>query len=69
MVERDILLRTLQDVLSDIAEDIEKHRDLRSECEHCPVYRGLSTFAIKLRKAELHEESEIVRQVRERYNI
>lgn len=67
MVERDALLRALQDVLSDIAEDLTTK--IKPECEECPVYLALSTFAVKLRKAEMHEESEIVRRVREKYNI
>lgn len=67
MVERDALLRALQDVLSDLAEDLQK--SMKIECNECPVYKVLSTFAMKLRKAGMQEESEIVRRIRERYNI
>lgn len=67
MVERDALLRALQDVLSDLADDLSTK--VKSGCDTCPVYKALSTFAVKLRKAGLQEESEIVQKVRERYNI
>lgn len=65
-LQRDVLVRTLVDVLNDLAEEL---MNLPSECKKCPVMNVLSTFAAKLRKVGLHEEAEIVRTVREKYNI
>lgn len=62
----DTLLRAIQDVLSDVAEKIH---GLPEACKSCPVYNALSDFAVKLRRAGLQEEAEIVRAVRERYGI
>ncbi|MBY8997836.1 MAG: hypothetical protein KGD60_08885 [Candidatus Thorarchaeota archaeon] len=65
-VARDTLLRTLQDILGELADQIGV---LPSECKDCPVMKTLSEFAVKLRKAGLQEEAEIVSSVRDFYNI
>jgi hypothetical protein len=65
-VVRDALLRTLQDILGELADQIGI---LPPECKDCPVMKTLSEFAFKLRKAGLQEEAELVSNVREFYNI
>lgn len=66
-IQRDVLLRALQDVLNDVAQQIDKIP--KPECQDCPVYKGLGIFASKLRKAGIQEETEIIQEVREYYNI
>jgi hypothetical protein len=66
VVARDALLRSLQDILGELADHIG---DMPSECDQCPVMKTLSEFAVKLRRAGLQEEAEIIRGVREFYNI
>ncbi len=63
---RDALIRTFEDILNDL---MEKYGEHRIECPECPVMTILSEFTVKLRKAGLQEEAEIVRAVREQYNI
>ena len=63
---RDALIRTFEDILNDL---MEKYGEHRTECPECPVLVILSQFTVKLRKAGLQEEAEIVRAVREKYNI
>lgn len=63
---RDALIRTFEDILNDL---MEKYGEHRTECPECPVITILSEFIVKLRRAGLQEEAEIVRAVRERYNI
>jgi hypothetical protein len=65
-VARDALLRTLQDILGELADSIYTQP---KECRQCEVIKILSSFAVKLRKAGLQEEAEIIRNVREFYNI
>ena len=50
-------------------EYAEEIGDLPDTCTTCKVYDVLAKFAAKLRKAKLHEEAEIVRKVRDKYNI
>jgi hypothetical protein len=66
LVGRDALLRALQDLLGELADSIGS---LPSKCQGCPPMKTLSEFAVRLRKAGLQEEAEIVRNVREFYNI
>ncbi len=66
VIARDALLRSLQDILGELADQIG---ELPSTCEGCNVMKTLSEFAVKLRRAGLQEEAEIIRGVREFYNI
>jgi len=66
LLNRDALLRSLQDILGELAD---KMGNLPPECKECPVYTTLSEFAVRLRKAGLQEEAEIIQNVREFYNI
>ena len=66
IVARDSLLRSLQDILGELADQIG---ELPSTCVGCTVMKTLSEFAVKLRKAGLQEEAEIIRGVRDFYNI
>lgn len=66
LVDRDALLRPLQDMLGEMADKIG---ELPDKCQTCPPMKILSEFAVRLRKAGLQEEAEIVRSVREFYNI
>jgi hypothetical protein len=66
LIARDALLRALQDILGDLADKIG---ELPSKCQSCPPMTILSEFAVRLRKAGLQEEAEVIRNVREFYNI
>jgi hypothetical protein len=65
-LDRDALLRTLQDLLGELADEIGV---LPEKCRECPPMKILSEFAVRLRKAGLQEEAEIIRKVRDFYNI
>ena len=65
-IVRDTLLRTLQDILGELAD---QKGVLPSEYKDCPVMKTLSGFAVKLRKAGLQEEAKIVTSLRDFYNI
>jgi hypothetical protein len=64
--DRDALLRALLDILGELAD---KLGELPEACQNCQPMKILSEFAVRLRKAGLQEESEIIRNVREFYNI
>ncbi|TFG31310.1 hypothetical protein EU527_12765 [Candidatus Thorarchaeota archaeon] len=66
LMERDALLRALQDILGEMADKID---ELPEKCQICPPMKILSEFAIRLRKAGLQEEAEIIKNVRDFYNI
>ncbi len=66
LLERDALIRALQDILGEMAD---KMGELSGKCRVCPSMKILSEFAVRLRKAGLQEEAEIIRNVREFYNI
>jgi hypothetical protein len=66
LVDRDALLRALQDLLGELADSVVS---LPSKCQECPPMKTLSEFAVRLHKAGLQEEAEIVKNVREFYNI
>jgi hypothetical protein len=66
IIQRDALLRALQDILGELADQAGS---LPSKCQDCPTMKILSEFAVRLRKAGLQEEAEIIRGVREFYNI
>ena len=64
--EVESVLTAFEDVLADLAEELG---ELPAACKECKVYDVLSKFALKLRKAKLHEEARIVRKIRDEYNI
>jgi hypothetical protein len=66
LMNRDALLRALQDMLGEMADKIGESQE---KCQTCPPMKILSEFAARLRKAGLQEEAEIIRNVREFYNI
>lgn len=66
LMVRDALLRALQDILGEMADKIG---ELPNKCQVCPPMKILSEFAVRLRKAGLQEEAEIIRNVRDFYNI
>lgn len=65
-MERDGLLRALQDILGEMADKIG---ELPAKCQICPPMKILSEFALRLRKAGLQEEAEVIKNVRDFYNI
>ena len=66
LMDRDALLRALQDLLGEMADKIG---ELPDKCQSCPPIKILSEFAVRLRKAGLQEEAEIIQNVRDFYNI
>ena len=66
LMDRDALLRALLDMLGELADKIG---DSQENCKTCPPMKILSEFAVRLRKAGLREEAEIIRNVREFYNM